>query len=60
MKGKTALIAGLAVLLLATVALALDLWPCPNCNHTPMTAYYACSQHVPPVYWTADAYISDQ
>jgi hypothetical protein len=59
MKRKTALIAGLGVLLLLTgVALALELWPCPNCNHTPMAAYYTCANHVPPLWFVRDAYQS--
>jgi hypothetical protein len=58
MKRKTALVAGLAVLvLLVGVALALELWPCPNCDYTPMTAYYTCANHVPAYSHTGPAYI---
>ncbi len=60
MKCKTALVAGLAVLLvLVAVALALDYWPCqnPSCGYTPTTAYYTCANHIPPEYFSGPAYI---
>jgi hypothetical protein len=58
MKRKTALVAGLAVLLLlVAVALALEFWPCPKCSYTPMTAHYTCPNHVPPYPMTGPAYI---